>query len=670
MIPRLALLSALVLLVIASARTEPLQVTVAQQVTPSPTRTATATSTATATATSTATPTASRTPTATSTPTLTVTLTATPATPSATPTLQTPIAVPTRQTPLVVPMSTLSVTATATRTTTASVTATATRTMTVRPSVTSTSTVTPTPAAPLLSGLDVSSITRSSATISWVSNTPASSQVDYGQFAVDAGHTPVDPSLVTAHRVVLNGLAPGATYRYRVRSVSASGGVGFTFENVFTTAPAGSGPEIASLAPRQVTGTTATLGWATSTGTVAQIEYGTSSNYGLFTLLKVFTTPNQQLTLSGLQPGTGYHYRVKAWDAAGALGASADTTFTTAPAGPAVLIGDQTVQTESFTLPSGQAAAYQYVASQSGQASAVSLYVDVGTTTPAIRVALYSDQDGAPGTILSQGSAPGLLSGWISISLPPVPVLQSNRYWVAVLSPIGSGNLNLRQALIGGSSTTSAQTSLAAFPMRWIPGAPGARSPLSMYVQQVPPAVTLTGPADGSIVSGQVDLSAVVDDDMPVTRVQFLVDGNPVGAAIGMAPFHLTWDSTSFNPKIPHTISARATDALGRSGTSALQTVQVDKGPAITGVAVNPGLTVTSARISWTTDVLSDGQVEYGTTLAYGSLTPVDARPDWRHDMQLTGLLTGAQYHYRVRSRDANGAVAISADHVFYTQGP
>lgn len=660
MIPRLALLSALIVLAIASVRTEPLQVSEAQLVTPTPTRTATATGT----------PSSTATPTATRTATPTATLTATPATPSPTSTLQTPIAVPTRQTPLVVPASAASLTVITTRTTTPTITPTATRTVTIKPTVTSTSTVTPTAVAPLLSGLDVSSVTRSSATISWVSNAPASSQVDYGQFAVDGAHTPVDPSLVTNHRVVLNGLVPGATYRYRIRSVSATGGVGFSLENVFTTAPAGSGPEIGSLAPRQVTGTTATLGWATSTGTVAQIEYGTTSNYGLFTLLKVFTSPNQQLTLSNLQPGTRYHYRVKAWDATGALGASADTTFATAPAGPAVLIGDQTVQTESVTLPSGQAAAYQYVASQSGQASAVSLYVDVGTTTAVIRVALYSDQDGAPGAILSQGSAPGLLTGWISVSLPPVPVLQSNRYWVAVLSPIGSGNLNLRQALIGGSSTTSAQTSLAAFPMRWMTGVPGARSPLSMYVQQVPPAVTLTGPADGSTVSGQVQLSAVVDDDVPMTRVQFLVDGTPVGPAIGTAPFNITWDSTTFSSKVPHTISARATDALGRSGTSALQTVQVDNGPAITGVAVNPGLTVTSARISWTTDVLSDGQVEYGTTLAYGTLTPVDPRPDWRHDMQLTGLQPGAQYHYRVRSRDANGALAVSADHVFYTQGP
>ena len=722
MIARLALLSALVVLVVASTRTEPLQVSEAQQVTLTPTRTpaaaptasptptavakpaaiATATPTATVTAmpaaTATPTATAQLTATATATPQLTATatstataqltatatataqltatapatatVTATSATPSATPTQQTPLPVPKQLTPIIFPTNTPTTGPSATRTTTTTITPTATRAVTVKPTITSTPTITPTAAPPLLAGLEVSSITRSSATITWTSNAPASSQVDYGVFAVDAAHSSLDPSLVTFHSVVLTGLTPGTTFRYRIRSVTANGGLGFSFENTFTTAPAGSGPEVASLAPRQVTASTATLGWATSTGTVAQVEYGTTSNYGLFTVLRVFTTPNQQLTLSNLQPGTRYHYRVKAWDATGALGASGDATFRTAAAGAAILIGDQTVQTERFTLPSGQAAAYEYVASQSGQASVVSLFVDAGTTSPVIRVALYSDQDGGPGAILSQGSAPGLLAGWINVSLPPVPVLESTRYWIAVLSPFGSGSLNLRQALVGGSSTTTAQTSLAAFPMRWTPGAPGARSPLSVYLQQLPPSVTLTGPADGSLVSGQVQLSAVVDDDAAVGSVQFLVDGAPVGSALNKAPYTVTWDSTGFNPQLPHIISARATDAMGRSSTSAIETVQVDNGPALASIAVNPGLTATSARISWSNDILADGQVEFGTTLAYGSLTPVDPRPEWRHEMQLTGLLPGSQYHYRVRSRDANGAAAVSADHVFYTQGP
>ena len=106
---------------------------------------------------------------------------------------------------------------------------------------------------------------------------------------------------------------------------------------------------------------------------------------------------------------------------------------------------------------------------------------------------------------------------------------------------------------------------------------------------------------------------------------------------------------------------------LGRSTTSGVVSVQVDNGPLISKVTVSPGLTSTSARITWITDVLADGQVEYGPTASYGRATPIDTRVDWRHDMQLTGLAAASTYHFRVRSRDATGALAVSADQTFFT---
>jgi hypothetical protein len=503
--------------------------------------------------------------------------------------------------------------------------------------------------------------------VTWTTSLPTTSQVEYGVLPSDAFRTPVDPSLVTAHSVVLTGLLPGTTYHFHARSTTPAGALGISPESILATAPAGSGPEVADLTVEQATGSFVRVGWATSTGTVAQVEYGTTANYGSFTLLKVFSQPAQDMLLSGLQPATTYHWRVKAWDAQGGLGASSDATFSTAAVGLANLVGDDTVQTDRVSLSGGQAAAYQYTAAQSGLASVLRVYLDAGSSTPVLRAALYSDQNGSPGGILAQGSASGLVPGWTSINISPVPVLRSTRYWIAILSPLGSGTLNLRQAASGGSSLASAQTSLAALPQPFASGIPGARSPLAAYVQQVPPAITLTGPADGSLVTGQAQLSAVVDDNAPINQLQFYVDGVAVGAPLTSAPYSLTWNTAGLNAGLPHTISARATDAMGRSGASGNVNVQVDNGPTISNVAVAQGLTASSARVTWSTSVPADGQVEYGPTAAYGLTTPVDTLVDVRHDMQLTGLSPGTAYHYRVRSRDAAGAAAVSADATLFT---
>src|SRR5207247_2427977 len=76
-----------------------------------------------------------------------------------------------------------------------------------------------------------------------------------------------------------------------------------------------------------------------------------------------------------------------------------------------------------------------------------------------------------------------------------------------------------------------------------------------------------------------------------------------------------------------------------------------------------------SATISWTTDEASDSQVEYGTSTAYGSVTLLNASFVTAHSQALSGLLASTVYHYRVKSRDAAGNLATSAD-VTYTTAP
>jgi Bacterial Ig domain/Fibronectin type III domain len=426
--------------------------------------------------------------------------------------------------------------------------------------------------------------------VTWTTDVPSTSWVEFGPTTAYGLQTPIDPSLLTTHSVVLDGLQPGTIYHFRANSATAAGPPGMSVDGTFTTAAAGTGPDVLGLSVRQVTSTTALMDWTSPTGNVAQVEYGPTANYSSFTLLQVFSTQAQEMALTNLTPKTQYHLRVKAWDGAGSLAASPDLTFSTATAGLATLIGSQTVQPAPVIVPPGRAAAYQYVASQSGLASRVRVYVDDGSTSTLLRAGLYADQAGAPGAMLAQGSiipAPG----WNTIALSPTFVLGGGRYWVAVLSP--SGALATRQATSGGSSQLSLQNTLAAFPATWtaslasIASLASAASPLAAYVQQIPPSVTIVGPNEGSTVSGSVQLSAVVDDDTPVTLVQFLVDNVPVGAAT-RTPFTSTWDSSTVGANAPHILTARATDALGRSANSAFVTISVETRPAVTTPPASP----------------------------------------------------------------------------------
>ena len=82
-------------------------------------------------------------------------------------------------------------------------------------------------------------------------------------------------------------------------------------------------------------------------------------------------------------------------------------------------------------------------------------------------------------------------------------------------------------------------------------------------------------------------------------------------------------------------------------------------------------ITETSTIISWKTDELADSQIEYGTTISYGSATWLDPiLTISAHGDGLSNLLSGTTYHFRVKSKDSSGNLAISGDYTFNTTAP
>lgn len=124
--------------------------------------------------------------------------------------------------------------------------------------------------------------------------------------------------------------------------------------------------------------------------------------------------------------------------------------------------------------------------------------------------------------------------------------------WNSAAVADGSHRIAARARDAAGNRATSAEISIV------VRNAPA---------DTVPPSVSITEPAAGAIASGGLTLKASASDNVRVAGVQFLVDGNAVGAEDTAAPFELAWNSTSVASGA-HLISARARDSAGNVATS------------------------------------------------------------------------------------------------------
>ena len=86
---------------------------------------------------------------------------------------------------------------------------------------------------PLILAISVSNTTKTGADISWVTDEPSNSQVDYR--ASPGELTPLDETLVTEHLVHLTDLTPATTYYYKVMSRDEAGNLSVSDEYTFTT---------------------------------------------------------------------------------------------------------------------------------------------------------------------------------------------------------------------------------------------------------------------------------------------------------------------------------------------------------------------------------------------------------------------------------------------------
>src|SRR3989344_730281 len=178
---------------------------------------------------------------------------------------------------------------------------------------------------PIISNIQAVNITDVSAMITWDTNEPASSVVEYGLTSA-YGSTGSVLGFVTGHAVPLAGLLPGTTYHYRVLSTDPSGNVAVSGDRTFVTTSDTTPPANVQLFATPGN-TTVQLSWIVSpdpdyAGVRLRRKIGgfaTHANDGVL----IYQGGATSFVDTGLTNGVTYYYGAYAYDVTGNISSGA-----------------------------------------------------------------------------------------------------------------------------------------------------------------------------------------------------------------------------------------------------------------------------------------------------------------------------------------------------------
>lgn len=148
-----------------------------------------------------------------------------------------------------------------------------------------------------------------------------------------------------------------------------------------------------------------------------------------------------------------------------------------------VLVGSTVVQSGVDSNSAGTAEALIFTATASGTSNTIHLYLDSANTATRVSVGIYADVSGRPGTLLGTSIITAPIAGaWNTVSTN-ISITSGQKYWIALLAPVGYGSVYFRDLSSGGGDTvSSSQTNLTSMPSTWTTGTHYANSPASVYL--------------------------------------------------------------------------------------------------------------------------------------------------------------------------------------------
>jgi hypothetical protein len=175
---------------------------------------------------------------------------------------------------------------------------------------------------PDVSSVKVTSVSESSAIISWATIVPTNSSLEYINSFSGEAKTFSDKSLVTNHQVTLSDLYADTVYAFQILIKDESGNLARSSQYSFTTSDDAAGPSITAVNSRStiVSGQNkvqTVITWSTNEPSDSLVEYSsgsTTNDYESKTPLNGDFVTNHIVVISNLKPATVYRYRVVSKD--------------------------------------------------------------------------------------------------------------------------------------------------------------------------------------------------------------------------------------------------------------------------------------------------------------------------------------------------------------------
>jgi hypothetical protein len=138
------------------------------------------------------------------------------------------------------------------------------------------------------------------------------------------------------------------------------------------------------------------------------------------------------------------------------------------------------------SIAGGAAKAFAVVATATGVAAKIGLYIDDTNQAKQVLVGLYADAAGQPGALLAQTTfncGVTCRGQWHELTLGAAPAIAIyKRYWIALLPVPTGGPLAYRASTTGAPVVSSASAHLTALPATWKSAPASSKATLAGYV--------------------------------------------------------------------------------------------------------------------------------------------------------------------------------------------